>query len=151
MLERLPFLIKRPIESDWFAGTPVDFADRPKNVGTVGNTSVQTSVQIARRYGLQSEARCGFQPTLEISGVFFGKIPSPTGRGWRIAPGEGSPPHDHDSAILKIVGRAALIRRCCATFSQREKDCCSYLGQLCSWRGTARSAGGFTKLRPFCW
>ena len=45
--------------------------------------------------------------------------PSPTGRRWRAAPGEGSPPHD--SYVDQIVERAALTRRCRATLSQWER------------------------------
>jgi hypothetical protein len=59
----------------------------------------------------------------QIRGLLFGGFPLPPGEGGAAAPGEGSPPHDHDSAFVKIVGRAPLIRRYRATFSQREKDC----------------------------
>jgi len=31
MLQRLQFLLTRPAESDWFAGIPVSFVDRPEN------------------------------------------------------------------------------------------------------------------------
>jgi hypothetical protein len=45
----------------------------------------------------------------------------PLGEGGAAAPDEGSPPHDHDSAIVKIVGRAALTRRYRATLSRWER------------------------------
>jgi hypothetical protein len=31
---------------------------------------------------------------LKKTETYFSELPSPTGRGWRVAPGEGGPPHD---------------------------------------------------------
>jgi hypothetical protein len=47
----------------------------------------------------------------------FRQNPSPAGRGWRAAPGEGSPLHD--SQIDEIVGRVGPHPALRATFSQK--------------------------------
>jgi hypothetical protein len=65
------------------------------------------SVQIALRR-LPARAVCYFA------------VPSPTGRGWRAAPGEGSPLHDFASRRNRGAGFPHPALR--ATFSPREKD-----------------------------
>src|SRR2546422_9710136 len=58
-------------------------------------------VQIANSGSAPSPAPCGFQRIRECGDLFFAS-PSPSGRGWREAPGEGS--------NAETLGIPALIR-----------------------------------------
>src|SRR6476659_4763907 len=52
----------------------------------------------------ETQAGCRFPADPRKKRPVFRERPSPVGRGWRAAPGEGSPPHDLNNAIYRGAG-----------------------------------------------